>query len=77
MDGECLFVSRLRDSAEIRTAFYDNQKAEEAAMVKTIDFPKVARPPFSLGESFQNSPRRTHLAKAGGDTLPMCMCLGG
>lgn len=55
-----------------RTAFYDNQKAEEAASVKTIDFPKVAKPPFSLAESFQNSPRRSHLAKAGGDTLPMC-----
>jgi len=56
-----------------RTAFYENQRAkEEAVVAKTIDFPKIARPPFSLAESFQNSPRRTHLAKAGGDTLPTC-----
>jgi SulP family sulfate permease len=39
-----------------------------------IDFPKVAKPPFSLAESFQNSPRRTHLARAGGDTLPQSEC---
>lgn len=58
------------------TAFYENQQreveSEEAAVkqAKTIDFPKVAKPPFTLAESFANSPRRSHLAKAGGDTLP-------
>lgn len=36
---------------------------------KVMDFPKIAKPPFSLSESFQNSPRRSHLVKAGGDTL--------
>lgn len=45
-------------------------KEQEAAEAQRIDFPKVAKPPFSLAESFQNSPRRSHLAKAGGDTLP-------
>jgi len=39
-------------------------------VIRRIDFPKVAKPPFSLAESFQNSPRRSHLAKAGDDTLP-------
>lgn len=63
------------------TAFYENQQRQqqredednqevEAVKAKTIDFPKVAKPPFTLAESFANSPRRTHLAKAGGDTLP-------
>lgn len=54
----------------IRTAFYENQKANEVESARQIDFPKIARPPFSLAESFENSPRRSHLAKAGGDTLP-------
>jgi len=56
-----------------RTAFYENQQNQqtiESPAVKTIDFPKVAKPPFTLAESFANSPRRSHLAKAGGDTLP-------
>lgn len=58
-----------------RTAFYENQQTQqqqtiESPAVKTIDFPKVAKPPFTLAESFANSPRRSHLAKAGGDILP-------
>ena len=56
------------------TAFYENQLALEQDLQETrsqiIDFPKVDRAPFSLAQSFQNSPRRTHLAKAGGETLP-------
>ena len=56
--------------AKTSTAFYENQKAQEAAPHK-IDFPKINKVPFSLAESFQNSPRRSHLAKAGGDHLPM------
>lgn len=36
---------------------------------EVMDFPKIAKPPFSLSESFQNSPRRSHLIKAAGDTL--------
>lgn len=54
------------------TAFYENQQADSSDDVaaKQIDFPKVAKPPFTLAESFANSPRRSHLAKAGGDTLP-------
>lgn len=58
---------------QFRTAFYDNQRSDEsneAKPVKVLDFPKVAKPPFSLAESFAQSPRRAHLAKAGGDTLP-------
>lgn len=54
----------------IRTAFYENQKRLETANAKVIDFPKVAKPPFSLAESFSGSPRRSHLARAGDDTLP-------
>jgi SulP family sulfate permease len=54
----------------IRTAFYKNQKTYEVESAKRIDLPKIAPPPFSLAESFENSPRRSHLAKAGGDTLP-------
>ncbi|WVQ99241.1 hypothetical protein IAU59_006373 [Kwoniella sp. CBS 9459] len=67
---------RLNDALEwtenaYLTAFYENQcRVEEVAPAKVIDFPKVAKPPFSLAESFQNSPRRSHLVKAGGDTLP-------
>ncbi|KAK4687198.1 sulfate permease, SulP family, partial [Tremellales sp. Uapishka_1] len=52
------------------TAFYENQKRETDSGPKQIDFPKISKPPFSLAESFQNSPRRSHLAKAGDDTLP-------
>ncbi|KAL1405410.1 hypothetical protein Q8F55_009041 [Vanrija albida] len=55
------------------TAFYDSQtryKASEAEQPRTIDLPKINRMPFSLAESFQNSPRRSHLARAGDDTLP-------
>ena len=53
------------------TAFYENQQEDrEAEAAKIIDFPKVDKPPFTLNESFANSPRRSHLAKAGGDTLP-------
>lgn len=53
------------------TAFYENQQEDrEAEAAKTIDFPKIDKPPFTLTESFANSPRRSHLAKAGGDTLP-------
>ncbi|WVW83707.1 hypothetical protein I302_105728 [Kwoniella bestiolae CBS 10118] len=54
------------------TAFYENQRMidQEAPTTQVIDFPKIAKPPFSLAESFQNSPRRSHLVKAGGDTLP-------
>jgi hypothetical protein len=50
------------------TAFYENQKVHDSTPRK-IDYPTIARPPFSLGESFANSPRRTHLAKAGVNTL--------
>ncbi|WWC61703.1 uncharacterized protein I303_104288 [Kwoniella dejecticola CBS 10117] len=53
------------------TAFYENQRLlDQEATAQVIDFPKIAKPPFSLAESFQNSPRRSHLVKAGGDTLP-------
>ena len=54
----------------VRTAFYANQKEEVSDSGRAIDYPKVAKPPFSLAESFQNSPRRSHLAKAGDDHLP-------
>lgn len=64
-----IYMDLSRSDANGRTAFYENQRAQETA-AKTIDFPKVAKPPFTLSESFANSPRRTHLAKAGGDTLP-------
>jgi len=78
MDRECLFVRLLlvvRLWLTSRTAFYENQQNQqtqtvESPAVKTIDFPKVAKPPFTLAESFANSPRRSNLAKAGGDTLP-------
>lgn len=56
------------------TAFYENQmtkvKDDEACRPRSIDLPKVQRMPFTLAESFQNSPRRTLLARAGDDTLP-------
>ncbi|ORY32605.1 sulfate transporter family-domain-containing protein [Naematelia encephala] len=53
------------------TAFYESQTQKaESDTTGGIDFPKVAKPPFSLAESFQNSPRRTHLARAGDSTLP-------
>ncbi|KAK8864231.1 hypothetical protein IAR55_001477 [Kwoniella newhampshirensis] len=67
---------RLNDALEwtenaYLTAFYENQQAlENESTAKVIDFPKISKPPFSLVESFQNSPRRSHLVKAGGDTLP-------
>jgi hypothetical protein len=68
----CDLLDILRAPADkCRTAFYENQRAQETA-AKNIDFPKVSKPPFTLSESFANSPRRTHLAKAGGDTLPYC-----
>ncbi|ADV20089.1 vacuolar protein [Cryptococcus gattii E566] len=52
------------------TAFLENQQImDNATNAKVMDFPKIAKPPFSLSESFQNSPRRSHLVKAGGDTL--------
>jgi SulP family sulfate permease len=63
---------------DYRTAFYEQQLAasdkdidveSEGAAVKQIDFPKVKRTPFSLATSYANSPRRAHLAQAGGDTL--------
>ncbi|EIW70854.1 hypothetical protein TREMEDRAFT_71395 [Tremella mesenterica DSM 1558] len=50
------------------TAFYANQKSEESG--GPMDFPAVAKPPFALTASFQNSPRRSHLAQAGDDYLP-------
>jgi SulP family sulfate permease len=67
-----LYVSCLERRVPLTssTAFYENQQFVESPAVKTIDFPKVAKPPFTLAESFANSPRRSHLAKAGGDTLP-------
>ncbi|WWC89504.1 uncharacterized protein L201_004428 [Kwoniella dendrophila CBS 6074] len=53
------------------TAFYESQRLiDQEASAHVIDFPKIAKPPFTLAESFQNSPRRSHLVKAGGDTLP-------
>lgn len=58
------------------TAFYENQilkvKVDDAspAHARSIDLPKVHKMPFTLAESFQNSPRRTLLARAGDDTLP-------
>ncbi|ODN79912.1 hypothetical protein L202_03801 [Cryptococcus amylolentus CBS 6039] len=53
------------------TAYFENQRLIECeASTRVIDFPTVAKPPFSLAESFQNSPRRSHLVKAGGDVLP-------
>ncbi|KLT44231.1 hypothetical protein CC85DRAFT_283747 [Cutaneotrichosporon oleaginosum] len=55
------------------TAFYENQvkvKGDTPAP-RSIDLPKVQRMPFTLAESFQNSPRRTLLARAGDDTLPV------
>ncbi|GMK57284.1 hypothetical protein CspeluHIS016_0401180 [Cutaneotrichosporon spelunceum] len=52
------------------TAFYENQvKAKGDTPARTIDLPKVQRMPFTLAESFSNSPRRTHLARAGDATL--------
>ena len=61
----------------VRTAFYEQQMASdkgseielEVPTIKQIDFPKVKRQPFSLAASYANSPRRAHLARAGGDTL--------
>ncbi|BEJ14864.1 hypothetical protein CspHIS471_0406310 [Cutaneotrichosporon sp. HIS471] len=55
------------------TAFYENQiKAKgDTPAPRTIDLPKVQRMPFTLAESFSNSPRRTHLARAGDATLPV------
>lgn len=53
------------------TAFYDNQIHRKTdGPVRSIDLPKIARMPFTLAESFQNSPRRNMLARAGDDTLP-------
>ncbi|WVQ82197.1 hypothetical protein IAT38_004325 [Cryptococcus sp. DSM 104549] len=53
------------------TAFFENQRMLECDdTTKVIDFPKVAKPPFSLAESFQNSPRRSHLVQAGGAAMP-------
>lgn len=53
------------------TAFYENQvqRIKSDEQPKRIDLPKIARMPFSLAESFQNSPRRSHLARAGDDNL--------
>jgi len=53
------------------TAFYENQVVPVHTDVapRSIDLPKINRMPFSLAESFQNSPRRSHLARAGNDNL--------
>ncbi|OWZ68877.1 vacuolar protein [Cryptococcus neoformans Bt85] len=52
------------------TAFLENQQLMDCEITtEVMDFPKIAKPPFSLSESFQNSPRRSHLIKAAGDTL--------
>jgi SulP family sulfate permease len=53
-------------------AFYENQKnlrVKTDDPPRSIDLPKINRMPFSLAESFQNSPRRSHLARAGDDNL--------
>jgi hypothetical protein len=34
------------------------------------DFPTVSKPPFALSDSYSHSPRRSHLAEAGGSTRP-------
>lgn len=55
------------------TAFYEAQRKSEEAesqQVTGIDFPKVENAPFTLASSSEDSPRRNHLARAGGDTLP-------
>ncbi len=33
------------------------------------DFPRISKPPFVLSDSYENSPRRSHLAQAGGSAL--------
>lgn len=48
----------------------DGNGEADGGSVRRIDYPKVERPPFSLAESFTNSPRRSHLAKAGVSKLP-------
>jgi len=39
------------------------------------DFPTVSKPPFALSDSYSHSPRRSHLAEAGGSTRPF-QCKG-
>lgn len=67
------------------TAFYDNKArsagagagaggaggagAGAGAQPRSINQPSKGRVPFSLAESFQNSPRRTLLARAGDENL--------
>nr|ODN97800.1 vacuolar protein [Cryptococcus depauperatus CBS 7855] len=51
------------------TAFFEIQECMQRQTTK-IDYPKVDKPPFSLTEGFQNSPRRCHLVRAGGDAMP-------
>jgi hypothetical protein len=37
---------------------------------RLADFPTVSKPPFALSDSYSHSPRRSHLAEAGGSTRP-------
>lgn len=78
-DGSQVEVFRtLNDALEwtenaYLTAFYDNKARQRPSLQPTeargIDLPKMAKMPFSLAESFQNSPRRTMLARAGDENL--------
>lgn len=78
-DGSQVEVFRtLNDALEwtenaYLTAFYDNKARQRPSLppaeARGIDLPKMAKVPFSLAESFQNSPRRTLLARAGDENL--------
>lgn len=78
-DGSQVEVFRtLNDALEwtenaYLTVFYDNKARQRPSLQATeargIDLPKMAKVPFSLAESFQNSPRRTLLARAGDENL--------
>jgi SulP family sulfate permease len=52
----------------LRTAFYAAPQRKQEASPVDLTIPQI-RPNFALGESYENSPRRRHLAKAGDQTI--------
>lgn len=53
------------------TAFYMGSSTDTTQDQQAIDFPQVKAPPFALSEDQHHSPRRAHLAEAGGSTLDL------
>ena len=72
-----IWAQKTRTNEQGSTAFYENQLAVVTNIsANGFGFQQIDTTPFSPDESYQNSPRQTHLAKAGDDTLTLSARLG-